>query len=260
MNMKFWVVLCSAALLITQGAQATTSVTPIPPGKTVNPSTPDHADVTDYQALGLGQEGYLFFNFDPNSDSGDDPVGEDRAESLPSYITVDYDPNSAGYSFGQDVGFEAVSRGGVAGWATITLPDGTTGLSGALVDPRADNNSNNTIKNIVVGAGIKSTILLVHFVTDNTNLAHDSVNRIRPREDLSGTGFRFSNNSFNGVPDVYTAAYHNIAAGDVIKMQLNSGVGGVDPSIAGIMFDVPEPTCLALFGLGAMGLVCIRRR
>ena len=38
MNMKFWVVLCAAGLLITQGAQATTSVTPVPVNRQINPS------------------------------------------------------------------------------------------------------------------------------------------------------------------------------------------------------------------------------
>ena len=46
---------------------------------------------------------------------------------------------------------------------------------------------------------------------------------------------------------------------DFIKLQLNSGVAGIDPGIAGLMFDViPEPTSLSLvLGglLAAMGFV-----
>lgn len=261
MNMKFWLALCAAALLIPQGAQATTQINPTPANTQLDPGIPTHTDATDYSNTGLdlGKEGYLFFNFGQSSPSSG-AVGLNRVENLPSYISVDYDPNSANYSWGDDPGLEAFSKGGDTSWATITLPDGTTGFSGALVDPASDDNSNNTIQNIGVGAGIKSSILIMHIVTDNTNLDHDAVNRIRPREDVSDEDTRWSNNTFNGVPDVYSVAYKGIAAGDQIKVQLNSGVQFEDASIAGLMFDIPEPTSFALLGLGALGLLGFRRR
>ena len=42
--------------------------------------------------------------------------------------------------------------GGVAGWASLTLPDGTSGPSGALIDPASADNSDNAVKAVVLGA------------------------------------------------------------------------------------------------------------
>jgi len=251
-------------LLGMQAVQATTAITFLDSSgnpAALNPASPTHANASDYSAAGLniGQSGYLFFNFGQTADTGPLPVGDNRADALPSWIGVDYDPNSATYSFGQDAGFEAFSQGGVSSWASLTLPDGTTGNSGAIIDPKADNNSNNTIKNLPILAGAPSSFLL-HIVTDNTNLDHDPVNRIRAREDISGFDAKTRNLSFNSNPDVYTFRYDGVAVGDVIKVQLNSGVGGVSPSIAGIMFDVvPEPASAMMLLLGGLGLALAGR-
>jgi len=255
-------VLAMAGMLIAPTAWALGTISY---NQTIDPAAPTHVDATDYSPAGLniGQDGYLFFNFDGSPDSGEDPVGEDRADTLPSWIVPDYDPNSPDYSFGDDFGFEAFSRGGVTTWNFLTLPDGTNGLSGALVDPRADNNSNNTIKNLAIGPNAPPAFWL-HYVTDNTNMEHDSVNRLRARaEDTLGadTDIRLENLSFNGTADVYSILYTGWVEGDIIKLQLNSGVAGESPSIAGLMVDaVPEPTSLALVSIGVLGLGCIRRR
>ena len=166
---------------------------------------------------------------------------------------------------GDDAGEEAFAKGGESNWASLTTPEGFggsgTGLSGALVDPRATNNSNNTISDMPILAGAPSSFLL-HVITDNTNLEHDPLNKIRAREDVGGEDSQASNLTFDGSPDVYTFRYDGVVAGDAIKIQLNSGVAGEAPSIAGIMIDVviPEPTSAALLVLGSLGLISRRRR
>ena len=65
----------------------------------------------------------------------------------------------------------------------------------------------------------------------------------------------------NGSPDVYTFRYDGFASGDIIKLQLNSGVAGEQASIAGFMFDpVPEPASVAMAMVGGLGLARMARR
>ncbi len=261
-------VLALVGLLAVPQASATTSITLLDSAgnpATLNPAAPTHTDQDDYSAAGLniGQDGYLFFDWNLSADSGVDTEVDEASwvNTLPSWLSVDPVEGSGSYSFGEDPGVVSYTRGGVSSWASITLPDGVApGLTGALIDPAADNNSNNTIKDIPIGAGAPSSFLL-HLVTDNTAGDHNS-NRLRAREDVSGEDARAETLTFNNEPDVYTFRYDGVVAGDSIKLQLNSGVAGVDPSIAGFMIDVviPEPTSVALFGLGALGLSCIRRR
>lgn len=247
---KRWntVLLLSVCLLVPAAAHATTGVTYIG----------SNMDATDYSAagLGIGQDGFLFFDWNLTADSGVDEDVDENAwiNTLPAWLSVDAVEGSPTYSFGEDAGFHSYSRGGVSSWATLTLPDGSNGLSGALVDPRAADNSNNTIKSIVVGAGAPSN-LVMHVVTDNTAGDHDPQNRIRAREDISDLDDRASDLVINGVPDVYSFRYDGLAPGDELKIQLNSGVAGEAPSIAGIMFDVvPEPSSLLLLSLSVLGL------
>lgn len=250
--------LAGMLIVIAAEARATTAIEYL---QQISPAVPTHPGATDYSDAGLdlGNAGYLFFNFNASAPTTG-PVDQNVVNALPSWIGVDFDPLSPNYSFGQDVGEEAFSKGGQTSWSTLTLPDGTSGLSGALVDPRATNNSNNTIKNLPVLSGAPAGFYL-HVVTDNTNLEHDSANRIRAREDISDLDLRLRDPSYDGSPDVYTFLYRGVQPGDVIKFQLNSGVDGEAPSIAGIMFDVvPEPASAALVALGALGLGLVRRR
>jgi hypothetical protein len=67
----------------------------------------------------------------------------------------------------------------------------------------------------------------------------------------------------NGSPDVWSWVYTGFQSGDIIKLQLNSGVVGEQASIAGIMFDaVPEPSSglLLLIGVIGCGFARLRRR
>ena len=262
--------LAVACLLVVQPVRATTAITFLDSAgnpATINPALPTHTS-SDYSnsGLDLGNDGFLFFNFGQTSPTqgtfpNADVTSQNAANQLPAWIGVDFDPTSATYSFGKDPGLEAFAKGGQPGWANLTLPDGASGASGALVDPQSDNNSSNTITGLSILAGAPSSFLM-HIVTDNTNGEHDAVDRFRAREDLSGLDSKLRSLTFDGNPDVYTFRYDGVVAGDIIKLQLNSGVLGEDASIAGIMFDtvVPEPTSAMLLVLGGIGLIGRRRR
>lgn len=129
----------------------------------------------------------------------------------------------------------ARSAGGRASWDTFTLPDGTTGRSGAIVDPHTAENSNNTINRIQLRDGAPSTFYL-HVVTDNTANEHDPANLVRGRgnvgpfdldlqvesDDAPGT----CDLTFNGTADVYTFRFDGFLPGDYLKLRLNGGPDG----------------------------------
>ncbi len=216
-------------------------------------------DITDF--TGLGQEGYWFAQFAAPSPITNAGVNDNSANALPAWIVPDFDPASDGYSFGE----LAFSAGGNPSWNTFTLPDGSTGLSGSIIDPETDNNSNNTIPELLFGAGVPTSFLF-HVVVDNTNKAHDSADRIRARGEDGVTGddtdarVNTSPSDFNGIADIYTFRYDGWNAGDFIKMQLNSGVASVSAGFGGLMFDkIPEPTSATLCLL-ALAAVCGARR
>jgi len=129
------------------------------------------------------------------------------------------------------------------------------------VDEWAANNSNNTINRIQLLSGTPTSFFL-RLVVDNTNLEHDPAGRLRVRGEPSGDAL-LTGLTFNGIADVYTFRLDNFVAGNIIKVQLNSGVPGEAPSLGGIMFDpVPEPAAggLLTVGLAVLGLGGQRRR
>lgn len=220
-------------------------------------------DVLDYSDTGadLGNEGFWFANFGQSAPVSGEAVDSNDVNQLPSWLQPDFDPNSPEYSFGDLV----TSSGGQPNWNILTLPDGTTGPSGSLIDPETDNNSNNTIPRIRLGAGAPNSFT-IRYVVDNTANQHDPAGRIRGRAENASDTFSASDEynpgpgAFNGEADVYSFLYRGWQPGDIIKLQLNSGVAGIDGGIAGFMIDIPEPTSLALCGLALLGIAGIRRR
>lgn len=219
-------------------------------------------DQTNFQALGYGQAGYYFPQFGANSPVTHRPTWENMRFNPPSWTGFQFDSTQADRTFSLDAAQPpynilfgdqtdpmdrvapfgnplvagVYSKGGQSTWNTLTLPDGTTGLSGAVVDEWATANSNNTVNRIQLGAGTPSAFLL-RLVVDNTNLEHDPAGTLRARAESGGQADA-SLLTFNGIADVYTFRYDNFVAGDFIKIRLNSGVAGEAPSIGGFMFDV----------------------
>ncbi len=125
--------------------------------------------------LNLGTAGFWFANFAASTPVSGAAVDSNDRNSLPSWVLPNFDSgDTANYSFATTDS----SKGGQTSWAMLTLPDGETGLSGAIVDSKTANNSNNTIPMLLLGPGTPSKFRM-SLVTDNTNGDHDSKGRIQ---------------------------------------------------------------------------------
>jgi hypothetical protein len=218
---------------------------------TFDQAWPNRSNMTN-----LGDAGFWFANFDAPAPVTGAAINANARDSLPSWVTVNPTPDTT-------FAATATTTGGQPTWAVLTLPDGDTGVSGAVVDSNTANNSNNTVRQLDLGPGTPSLFRL-YVVTDNTAGAHDPATRLRARgesPDVSGPNAppNLAAN-MNGSPDVYSWLYSGFSAGDFIKVQLNSGNAGEAASIAGFMFDVvPEPSSAVLLMLGSLVLGLGRR-
>ncbi len=266
------------SLLVAQTSQAGTftrtvsfgdalSTAADPEDVTVRPTTPTYIDTTDYSPSGLdlGGDGYWFFNFDAPANDGSAPELNDR-ETLPSWIHVNKtstDPAVRTLSNGESVIHS--SSGGNNDWATLTLPSGETGVSGAVIAAGSNDDSVNVITNMFLGPDTPAHFL-VHVVVDNTNGEHDIDNRLKMRPIVNETpnsrDLRLRDlENINGIPDVYTFQFNYFGDGDEMRVQIRNNSAFETASIAGIMIDViPEPTSAALLILGGIGLLSPRRR
>lgn len=244
---------------------------------------------TDLQGLGVGAAGFWFPQFDAPEPVTNRSTRERARDELPGWIApLNHfwleDPVDQGCtpvemlsgcvptfffrSFSQDA--PAYSKGGQPSWATVRLPDGDVGLTGAVVDPDTRGSSNNTVNRIQLRGEVPDTFYL-HILTDNTAGEHDPVNRLRARghlewvdrghgpsdvlgldedQHVEAPNWLHSQHTrhlrFNGIPNVYTYRYDGFEAGDYIKIQLN---GAPEPkggaSIGGLLFDeefAPPPS------------------
>jgi hypothetical protein len=203
-------------------------------------------DQTDLDRLNVGNSGYWFPQFNAANPVAGRPTGENARDALPlwagplNHATSILDPNYATRSFSQDG--PARSKGGQPSWNTLTLSNGETGLSGALVDPHTSGNSNNPINRIQLNAGVPATFYF-HVVTDNTNGEHNPTNRLRARGNALGVDIEANTYPqtailvFNGIADVYTFRYDGFAEGDFIKLQLNGSALDEGASFGGFLFD-----------------------
>ena len=210
--------------------------------------------------LNVGNLGFWFANFNAPAPVSGAAIDSNARNSLPAWVTVDPTPDTT-------FAATATTKGGQPNWASLTLPDASVGLSGAVVDSNSANNSNNTIRALALGAGTPSSFFF-RVVTDNTAGEHDPANRLRARGERTGVFDISGPNTpaglaanLNSQPDVYTFRYDGFAAGDIIKLQLNSGAAGEQASIAGFMFDnVPEPGSGLLLAMAGMGVASAARR
>ena len=205
-------------------------------------------DRTDLVTLNIGNAGYWFPQFDAPQPVEGRSTGENTRDALPTWAgplnhaTSIFDPNFAMRTFSQDG--PARSKGGQPGWDTLKLPNGEIGLSGAIVDPHTIGNSNNTINRIQLNPGVPSTFYF-HVLTDNTNLQHDPMNRLRARGNAGGVDIEANTYpqtaqlAFNGITDIYTFRYDGFTGGDFIKLQLNGDpMPAEGASFGGLLFDV----------------------
>jgi PEP-CTERM motif len=221
-------------------------------------------DVTDFSAAGLniGTAGYWFANFDSDTPTTDAPVAENAADALPSWLAVNFDPTSGAYSFpadNLDGKPYAVSYGGQTGFNNLTLPDGSTRLSGQVVDVRMSPGGTDTlVKDLTFGPGFPQSVLF-HVIVDNAPLADGTaVSRVRATYRLPEDGntivralWEGAEIENNGNADVYTFRLDGIEATGYLAIQLRAADQNLAAGLAGFAFDaVPEPASATLIALG----------
>jgi len=204
-------------------------------------------DRTDFKQLNIGKAGYWFPQFNAKSPVAKRPTGENARDALPAWVvplnhvTSFLDPAYKTRTFSQDG--PARSAGGMPKWNVFTLPSGEKGPSGAIVDPFARRNTNNSINRIQLRERAPDTFFF-HVVTDNTNKEHDPTIRLRVRGNTRGidieakTSPKTSDLTFNGIADVYSFRCEGFQPGDFLKLRLSGdSAGGGGPSIGGLLFD-----------------------
>ena len=214
---------------------------------------------TDF--LGWGQAGFYFPQFAASGIVGPKRTDDNMQFYVPNWLEFNFDPwdlDNTTFSVDKPDCFDNCSgrgvytRGGYTNWDSFTLPNGFSGLSGSIVDEKAENNTNNTVNQIRMKSGVPSSFCM-HLVTDNTANAHNSAHSIIVRGGRPGQG-SFDPNapvpdlSFDGTTDVHTFRLDNFLPEDFIKIRLNSGTPGMDPGFGGLMFDyacdyIPNEQC-----------------
>lgn len=223
-------------------------------------------NVSDFSSRGLniGSAGYWFANFANENASRLATPDDHDANQLPSWMLVDFDPTSDAdpppYSFSLTpgpAGPDATSTGGVEGYNKLTLPDGSAGLSGQLVDTDVGQGGNNTlIKAWEFGPGAPTSLLL-HVVLDNAPLAAGTaVDRLRITHTNAEGGikdrasFDELSSRHDGIADVYTFRLEGVEVGGSFALQLAALADGSnqDTGLAGIAFDALEfPSAVSAF-------------
>lgn len=195
----------------------------------------------------IGQAGYWMANFAAPRPCYNQPTNESQRSALPSWAGPVYHVPPLINFFWRTFSLDGpcLSAGGFPTWANMTLPNGEHGISGAIVDPKAAGNDNNSINRISLNIGVPSSFYF-HIVVDNTAGQYSAINKIRARGEHAGQDISPDKypqpgmKAFNGVPDVYTFRFDNFTAGDFIKVQFN-GQPASSPypgaSFAGFMFD-----------------------
>jgi hypothetical protein len=206
-------------------------------------------DIVDFSAL--GSEGYWFPGFACETYAYEQPTNFSENNGLMEWagplkhIQRSELKEYANRSFSMDGPCSAMC--GDPSYNIITTPDGTVGASGIIVDPAADENSNNSVNRIMLNAGTPISFVL-SIMVDNCNKLHSSINSIIARGEHVGEPVEPDVSpepgaaAFNGIADLYRYRYDDFVEGDYIKIKFNGQAGtvkqGGGASFGGILFDL----------------------
>jgi hypothetical protein len=207
------------------------------------------SNVLNYSDAGadLGNEGFWFANFNRNGGVNNAPPTENAVNATPAYVTM---------TFGNGVD----SAGGWGGYDTLTLPSGTSGLSGALEinnegAPDRSAGSQHEYMTLTFGAGAPSNLLL-GVVVDNTDGDIFSNNAIL----VNGVSSGALTNNQNA--DVLSYRLSSISSGDTVRIDGLASTANTVAHMGGFLLDgvIPEPSTGALVALVAGSGFFARRR
>jgi len=114
-------------------------------------------DVVDFQAAGRGQEGFWVPGFDCSAYAFEQPTNFSENDRLQpwagplKHIERSDLRDYVNRTFSMDGPCSTIC--GDPSYSVVTLPDGTTGASGIIVDPAADENSNNSVNRVILNEG-----------------------------------------------------------------------------------------------------------
>ena len=206
-------------------------------------------DIVDFSAM--GKEGYWFPAFACKSYEYEQPTNFSEYNGLKEWsgplkhISRWELKEYVNRSFSMDGPCSTIC--GDSTYSIVTLPDGTSGSSGIIVDPAADENSNNSVNRIKLNSGTPTSFIL-SIMVDNCNKEHSSIHKIMARGEHNGVSIEPDNtpepgaSAFNGKPDIYRFQYIDFAEGDYIKIKFNGEAGNLEEgggaSFGGLLFDL----------------------
>jgi hypothetical protein len=225
-------------------------------------------DTTNYTGLASF---YWFANFDNPSAVTLAAMDDHEARNLPAWLHLETRPafigkddsgansdttSRTGFSFSESGANGATSIGGQPAYNRLTLPNGTSGVSGFAADNlNASTGGGNTSSMLTmrVLAGAPSTIRM-WVVTDNSGDLDTSEAEALPNGQRLITGGS-DPQANNGIADAWAWRLSDLNDGDIITVRPTSSAANDIPGFAGLMIQVvPEPSSLAVALMGVLGL------
>lgn len=252
-------------------------------------------DTTNYNGLAAN---YWFANFANSTAVTGAGMDQNEVRNLPNWIHLETNPackgfaddcstadstTRTGYSFTETgTGGGSSSTGGQSNFNNLTLPNGSSGISGQAIDTGSGTGTTTSFLTMRILPGAPSSFRMWVVLDNGSGTNFNSQGRLRVNlrnttggpayggdsdtaeaEALPG-GLRLDNaanaNARNGIADAWAFLLSDVGTDDIVTVRPTSLAGSYG-AFAGIMIQaIPEPTSVVLAGLGLCGLGCARRR